>query len=76
MLGESWVININLQWEMTRYTNAMIFNTKVEKRAQMITPEKLFKLPQDIYLEKGKPKSTKEQYQEFLNRINKTNTNN
>ena len=54
----------------------MIFNTKVEKRAQMITPEKLFKLPQDIYLEKGKPKSTKEQYQEFLNRINKTNTNN
>ena len=57
---------------MTRYTNAMIYNTKVEKRAQMITPEKLFKLPQDIYLEKGKPKSTKEEYENFLKKISKT----
>ena len=61
---------------MTRFLSAMVFNTKAEKRAQMITQDKLFTLPQDVYMEKGKPKSTKEQYQEFLNRINKTKPKN
>tara|TARA_R100000654_G_scaffold3137_1_gene10874 strand:+ start:2826 stop:2960 length:135 start_codon:yes stop_codon:yes gene_type:complete len=38
----------------------------------MIVPDKLFSLPQDTYLERGKPKSTKEEYEEFLKRIEKT----
>jgi len=31
----------------------------------MITPEKLFPLPQDVYLQKGKPKSTKLELENF-----------
>tara|TARA_R110002167_G_scaffold220371_2_gene424972 strand:- start:670 stop:804 length:135 start_codon:yes stop_codon:yes gene_type:complete len=31
----------------------------------MLKPEKLFPLPQDALLERGKPKSTVEQYLEF-----------
>lgn len=41
----------------------------------MITPEKLFPLPQDVYLEKGKPKSTKEDYEAFLEKLNKSKKN-
>tara|TARA_R110000822_G_scaffold35258_2_gene99491 strand:+ start:590 stop:754 length:165 start_codon:yes stop_codon:yes gene_type:complete len=37
----------------------MLYNVNCNKRGQMITPEKLFPLPQDVYLQKGKPKSTK-----------------
>ena len=36
----------------------------------MITPDKLFPLPQDVYLERGKPKSTREHYEAFLNKVN------
>ena len=35
----------------------------------MITPDKLFPLPQDVYLAKGKPRSTKEQYLKFKKRL-------
>ena len=35
----------------------------------MITPDKLYPLPQDVYLEKGKPKSTKEQYIKFKEKL-------
>jgi len=31
----------------------------------MITPEKLFPLPQDVYLQKGKPKSSKLELEQF-----------
>jgi hypothetical protein len=48
----------------------MIFNVNCEKRAQMITPDKLFPLPQDVYLERGKPKSTRKQYESFLKKVN------
>jgi hypothetical protein len=41
----------------------------------MITPEKLFPLPQDVYLEKGKPKSTKEDYEAFLEKLSKGKKN-
>ena len=37
----------------------------------MISPEKLFPLPQDIYLEKGKPKSTPEEFKAFREKVNK-----
>ena len=49
----------------------MLYNVNCSKKGQMITPDKLFKLPQDIYLAKGKPKSTKEQYLKFKNRLDK-----
>lgn len=39
------------------------------KRAQAITPDKLFPLPQDFYLEKGKPKSTLKDYKKFLKKV-------
>lgn len=47
----------------------MIFNVNCTKRSQMITPDKLYPLPQDVYLEKGKPKSTKEQYIKFKEKL-------
>ena len=54
------MIQSNINWEQTRYLSSMLFNVNCDKRGQMITPEKLFPLPQDVYLERGKPKSTKE----------------
>lgn len=54
------MIQSNINWEQTRYLSSMMFNVNCDKRGQMITPEKLFPLPQDVYLERGKPKSTKE----------------
>ena len=71
MLGEAHMIKMNLQWEQTRYVAAMIFNVNCQKKAQMITPDKLFPLPQDVYLAKGKPRSTKEQYLKFKKRLDK-----
>tara|TARA_R110001583_G_scaffold27645_1_gene98560 strand:- start:105 stop:317 length:213 start_codon:yes stop_codon:yes gene_type:complete len=53
------MIQSNIQWEQVRYISSMLYNVNCNKRGQMITPEKLFPLPQDVYLQKGKPKSTK-----------------
>ena len=47
----------------------MLYNINVDKRANMITPDKLFPLPQDVYLERGKPKSTRKQYEKFLEKV-------
>jgi hypothetical protein len=63
------MIKANLQWEQTRYLSAMLYNVNCDKKAQMITPDKLFPLPQDIYLSKGKPKSTKDKYLKFKKRL-------
>jgi len=49
----------------------MLFNVNCQKRSQMIVPDKLFSLPQDTYLERGKPKSTKAEYEAFLERLEK-----
>lgn len=69
LLGESHTIKLNIQWEQTRYLASMIINVNVDKKSKMVSPEKLFPLPQDIYLEKGKPKSTPEQYNAFKQRV-------
>ena len=66
------MIKTNLQWEQTRYLAAMLYNVNCDKKGQMITPDKLFPLPQDVYLGKGKPKSTKEQYLKFKNKVDKS----
>jgi hypothetical protein len=49
----------------------MLYNVNVDKRANMITPDKLFPLPQDEYLkkDKGKPKSTQEQFEKFMAQV-------
>jgi|TARA_R100001480_G_scaffold83403_1_gene91617 hypothetical protein len=69
LLGEAHTIKQNLEWERTRYVATMLFNINCSKRAQMITPDKLFPLPQDVYLERGKPKSEPKQAMEFLKRV-------
>ena len=52
----------------------MLFNVYCSKRSQMITPEKLFPLPQDVYLKKGQPKGSKEDFEKFLEKVkNKKN---
>lgn len=51
--------------------STMIYNVNCQKKAQMIKPDKLFPLPQDVYLEKGKPKSTKEEQEAFEKRVSK-----
>jgi hypothetical protein len=43
----------------------MIINVNVDKKAKMVRPDQLFPLPQDVYLDRGQPKSTKEQYEKF-----------
>jgi hypothetical protein len=49
----------------------MLVNVNAQKKSNMIAPDKLFPLPQDVYLEKGKPKSTREQYEAFVDKLNK-----
>lgn len=49
----------------------MLYNLNCTKRGQMLTPDKLLPLPIDVYLEKGKPKSTKEDYERFLEKVAK-----
>jgi len=63
------MINNNAKWERARYIATMIYNVNCNKQGQMITPDKLFPLPQDIYLGKGKPKSTKEKFLRFKNKV-------
>ena len=72
LLGESWSVNINLHWEMHRFVSTMIVNSQAKKRSQIITPDKLFPLPQDVYLDKRLPKSTPDQYKAFLKQIEKS----
>lgn len=74
LMGEAHMIKCNLQWEQTRYIATMLYNVNCQKRGQMITPDKLFPLPQDVYLERGKPKSTKEDFIEFKNIIENKNS--
>ena len=69
MIGESHNIKQNLEWERTRYVATMLYNINCSKRAQMITPDKLFPLPQDVYLERGKPKSDPKKAMQFLKRV-------
>jgi hypothetical protein len=49
----------------------MIVNSTAKKRSQLITPDKLFPLPQDVYLNKGVPKSSPEELQAFMEQIKK-----
>jgi hypothetical protein len=57
---------------MSRFESAMIVNSTAKKRSQLITPDKLFPLPQDVYLNKGVPKSSPEELQAFMDKIKKS----
>ena len=59
---------MNLQWEQTRFLATMIHNVNCSKKQQMIKPENLFPLPQDKRI--ARVKSSKEQYQKFLDKVN------
>jgi hypothetical protein len=72
LLGESWSVNVNLNWEMARFISTMVVNSTATKKSHIISPDKLFSLPQDVYLEKGKAKSTPEQFKAFLDQIEKS----
>lgn len=65
------MIKMNIAWEQTRYLASMLVNVNVGKKSSMISPHKLFPLPQDVYLEKGKPKSTEAQYKAFVEKLEK-----
>ena len=71
LLGEAYYINHNKEWERVRYLAAMVYNVNARRRSQMIEPEKLFSLPQDIYakMEKNRPKSTKKEYDAFMEKV-------
>ena len=69
LMGEAHMIKSNLEWERTRYLAAMLYNVNCNKKGQMITPDKLFSLPQDVYLGRGKPKSTKEKFIKFKEKV-------
>ena len=47
----------------------MIYNTNISKTNQAKKPHQLFKLPQDNISKISQPKSTKEQYEIFLKKI-------
>ena len=63
------MIRLNVEWEQVRYLASMLINVNVGKKNQMVQPDKLFPLPQDVYLERGKPKSTKDQFEAFKARV-------
>lgn len=69
LLGESYLIKQNLEWERIRYLSTMIHNVNCTKKSQMIKPDKLFPLPQDVYLERGKPHSTQKEYLAFKKKL-------
>ena len=71
LLGESWNINHNLEWERLRFLAATIYSAKAEKRSQLVKPTDLFELPQDRYLRNQKPKSTKDAFEEMSAKIEK-----
>lgn len=69
LLGESWHINHNLEWERLRYLAATVYCARAEKRSQLVKPSQLFKLPQDRYLKKEVKPSTRGDYERMLERI-------
>jgi hypothetical protein len=54
LLGESFTIKQNLEWERLRYLATMVHNVNVNKKQHMIKPEKLIPLPQDVYYKRTK----------------------
>lgn len=65
LLGESYNVKQNLEWERVRYLATMIHNVNCSKKQHMIKPTKLFPLPQDNLTRRKLPKSTREQFEEF-----------
>lgn len=71
MLGEAYMIKMNLQWEQFRYLSAMVYNVNCQKKSQMLKPHKLFPLPQDVYLRTDQPKSSVKDLEQFMHLLDK-----
>ena len=69
LVAEHYHINNNLDWEKFRYVSCMIYNSNITKSNQAKKPHQLFKLPQDNITKASGPKSTKEEYETFLKKI-------
>lgn len=76
MLGESWSINQNLEWERVRYLATSIFNARAEKASQMIKPTKLFRLPQDKLISDRIRYASKSEVDKFLGKLRKISKEN
>ena len=61
-----------MEWEQTRFVSTMLYNVNTSKKQHLIKPHELFSLPHDKIANKAKsgPKSTREQYEAFLDRAN------
>lgn len=80
LLGESWKVNNNLEWERVRYLATITKNaglvargTKVNK-TDLVEPTDMFELPQDkIYKNvKGLPKSDLKTFKAFYEKAVKS----
>jgi 5,10-methenyltetrahydromethanopterin hydrogenase len=73
LLGESFTIKQNLEWERLRYLATMVHNVNVDKKSQMVKPEKLIPLPQDVYYKRKKTVEVlpPEKVLEIVERMNK-----
>ena len=75
LLGESYNIKQNLEWERIRYLATMIHNVNCQKKSQMKKPEDLLKLPQDNIVKEIKPKSNREDFEKFWARVERAGLN-
>ena len=73
-MGESYTIKQNFEWERITYLATMIHNVNCSKRKDMIKPHELFRLPQDNIKPKNIKKSTKEQFEAFVEKVESLNT--
>ena len=48
LLSEAHSIKGNLEWERIRFLATMVYNVNCSKKSQMLNPENLFHLPQDL----------------------------
>ena len=73
LLGESYNIKQNLEWERTRYLATLIHNVNCQKKIHMKKPEQMMRLPQDKMKEmiRSEVKSTKEQFLSFWEKVKK-----
>lgn len=73
LMAENHLLQKYFSWELVRFNATMLYNTSGIKKGQMIKPHQMFKLPQDTFLDIGKPKSTPKEYEAFLQRVKNFN---
>ena len=66
LLGESWHINHNLEWERLRY---LVTNLYASQGAKRVKPTMFFKLPQDKFLKENVKPSTRSDFEAMKEKI-------